>query len=277
MRAALPLLALLAASLPAAATGPVALAQHVTVHSDRVDLAALLPPSAPDWLRERARQIDLGPAPRPGWRRQLLAADLERQLPADLAAVVRIPAVVTVECTAEPLRREEIVDAIRQQLRGRFGWLAELLPTLPVEFPALTVGTPHRLELRAVRYDTALACAVFDLRLTSASGVQHFAVIARLPAGHARELTLLDRSAERSGALWSARANRNRTHQLPVLVRPGRPVALVLLGPQIEVVTRAVPLERGSAGQIIRARLKTTRRIIQARVAAGGWLEARIL
>jgi hypothetical protein len=278
MGAAIYILALMAAvSVSATPARPVALVPHAVVQADRLDLAALLPPTAPEWLRERARQIDLGPAPRPGWSRQLPGVHLEQQLPADVAAAVRIPAVVTVERTARLLRPEEILEAIRHRLGGNPAWPAEVLQTLPVQFPGLAVGDPHRVELRAVHYDAALGCVVFDLRVTGPGGIQQFEATAPMPAARAREFLRLDGPADRSRTVHSARANPRRTQRLPVLVQPGRPVALLLLGPQVEVVTRAVPLERGSAGQIIRARLSTTRRIVRARVAAGGWLEASIL
>jgi len=62
----------------------------------------------------------------------------------------------------------------------------------------------------------------------------------------------------------------------PVLVKPGRPATLVMLGQNVRITTTVEPLQPGSKGQCILVRDLTTSRVLSAEVLGEGLLQASL-
>lgn len=143
------------------------------------------------------------------------------------------------------------------------------LSSAQLELPPLAFPPQATLHLQQMRYDPTICRAIFRIRVVGAATTFDFDAFGRLPAG------TLPAPLRPTGPASTHLAPRTRPRQptLPVLVWPGKPTRLYMRGPAIEVTATALPLERGRLGQLVRARLLGTRRILRGRVAADGSLE----
>jgi len=114
--AALPVMSAGAVRLPR-----VELLREVRVAGDRLQLSALLPPHAPDALRERATRIPLGSVPLCGKMRTLDRDALMNHmgLAQDLLSQLSVPERVVVSCDARPVTTPEVVAAIQDALKSK--------------------------------------------------------------------------------------------------------------------------------------------------------------
>jgi len=172
---------------------------------------------------------------------------------------------------ARPLSRLEIFQAIQDHL-AKLG-VPRRAALRPADLRIQSALPPFQgdsgLAVKRVGYDPIRRELVFDLWAANEPAYLPFAVTTRrdpqslglnLPAGVSSAPTEI-----------SNPASPLRPH-LPILVKPGRPATLVMVGQDIRITTTVAPLQPGSLGQSILVRDLDTARVISAEVAGEGLL-----
>jgi len=256
--AALPVMSAGAVRLPR-----VELLREVRVAGDRLQLSALLPPHAPDALRERATRIPLGSVPLCGKMRTLDRDALMNHmgLAQDLLSQLSVPERVVVSCDARPVTTPEVVAAIQDALKSK-GIDVAALSLGDVLLQSQVFVRPGDAGLRVIRceFDAPLQRARF-LMSAGHSTAPPFVVTARVsPEVDVSRLWKTEAPALRDAV------RPDKPPRREILVAAGGRARLVLRSNSIAMATEVVPLEAGALGQQIRVRVVDTGKVWTARV-----------
>lgn len=182
-----------------------------------------------------------------------------------------------------PVSRRDIFQAIQSDLAmmgvsTREGLRPEDL-NIQSSLPSLRVDMG--LEVKKVQYNPLRREVVFELWASHEPQYLPFTVTTRRDP-QSLGLTSLSgwRPADAGGLSSESRTESQATGQRtsragvmpPVLVKPGRPATLVMLGQNVRITTAVVPLQPGSLGQSILVRDLTTARVLKAEVVDVGLL-----
>jgi hypothetical protein len=289
----------LAGGAAQAARVKIPLSHEAVVRGGTIYLSDLLPASTPPEMRAAAAEISVGQSPLPGSLRILSADALIRLLGTEhLLDEVEIPPRILVRRSGRPIGREEVTAAIAATLqRNEAFHTLEIRPDA-VRFSSAVMVSTESADLRVTRleFDRTLHVMQFWLVSGADPAIQPFMVMARpsnvtddvsillgLPqAQHdgnadavhvsdAAQSTHIAVEANISGARFPQRAEPAASE-----VEPGKPARLHLVSASgTEMFLTATALERGAIGQQIRVRIQNTGRILGARVAGRGQLEAQ--
>ena len=179
-----------------------------------------------------------------------------------------------------PLSRREIFQAIQNDLAqmgisGRGG----LQPgDLKIQSSVPVLQDDMGLQVKRIGFDPIRRETVFELWTSHEPQYLPFEVTTRRDP---QSLGLTSRSEWKLGEATGESRNESPTmgqggsrtrSQLPVLVKPGRPATLVMLGQNVRITTTVVPLQPGSKGQCILVRDPVTARVMSGEVVDEGLL-----
>lgn len=185
-------------------------------------------------------------------------------LAADAALLPRAPA-------CEP--GQQIARLIQSTLRDR--GIAEPMP-LSLDPMRCAAGTPipagEPLEVLKVRWDAVLHTLEFRLRCSSPKACLPFLVEVPMPGGKLPQAFARPASNSAPGNRGAGLA----PVSAPPLVKPGQLVTLVWQDGGMRMSRQVVCLDSGNQGQPVRTRGKPGGRIVHARVAGAGVVEARL-
>jgi len=178
-----------------------------------------------------------------------------------------------------PLSRREIFQAIQNDLAQR-GVSGELRPgDLKIQSSVPVLKVDKGLMVKNIRYDPIRRETVFELWASQVPQYLPFAVTTRRDP---QSLGLTSHLAWKPGEAGGGFLTESHTtgqgvsqarSKAPVLVKPGRPATLVMLGQNVRITTTVVPLQPGSKGQCILVRESTTARVMRAEVIDEGLLQ----
>jgi len=261
----------------------VALPDQAIVHGDVVRLSECLPASASDTIRELARAVVLGNAPRPGRQRTFDRVQILRELrnvPA-LSNVIEVPATISVSRWSRALAKEEVLGAVKKVLAENRvdGANSVSEEDIALDVPVVVTETAPRIDVtQMIRADDNLTRVA--LWIASEPRTPPFWVTLKrginLPADldfrHTPVTPTTVRSAAHSAGPITAPSHaandRNSTHNSEVLVKSGRPVQLIVRGRGMRISIMATALETAREGQTIRVQSAPAGKILSATVIA---------
>jgi hypothetical protein len=179
-----------------------------------------------------------------------------------------------------PLLRREIFQAIQNDLAqmgisGRGG----LQPgDLRIQSSVPVLQDDMGLQVKRIGFDPIRRETVFELWTSHEPQYLPFEVTTRRDP---QSLGLTSRSEWKLGEATGESRSESPTmgqegsrtrSKLPVLVKPGRPATLVMLGQNVRITTTVVPLQPGSKGQCILVRDPVTARVMSGEVVDEGLL-----
>ena len=258
-----------------AGTLRIALLASTEVQSDTILLANLLPVGASRVVRDAAARIPLGASPQNGASRRFTRATLSAAIASSGLSPENfvIPDSVTIRRGGRPISLEEVYAAIQSSLaKNSLPGLAsiqqdDIALDTDVRVPPGDAG----LVVTQARLDPLLGRARFRLWARSAPGVLPFFATAELARS-----TATPSSSPLPLSLGSRSQIEQLDASLQVLVSADRPARLHLHSSNMDMVLLVRPLQKGRLGDVIRVRLVGTGRIMQARVAADGLLDATL-
>jgi hypothetical protein len=242
---------------------------EVSVQTDILVLADLLPPNAPRDLKSIAANVALGSSPQIGTLRYLSRDFIfsildEIELP---SSSFTVPETVAIRRTSRPISRDEVAAAVLISLRRN--------PALPsIDISTLTLGasvdvpdSDPRLEVLQTILDAPLARIRFRLAAKAVPTAVPFFATARLAPDSATAISRI--VLARSVALPAL-----NPVVAPILVLAGRPAHLHIHSANSDMQLIVKPLQRGRLGETIRVQLPGSTRTLQGRVIAPGQLDA---
>jgi len=243
---------------------------EVSVRTNTLVLADLLPATAPRDLKSLAASIDLGSAPQIGSKRYLSrdfivsTLDSAELLPSSFS----VPDFVSVYRIARRITRDEVLAAVQDTARINPSLSSIDTSTLALD---ISVDVPNRdpqLEVIQTIVDAPLHCVHFRLAARAAPTAVPFFATAHLT----------------SDSLVSAPRNSPRVLSLapvprdialaPILVSTGTVARLHVHSANSDMQLFVKPLQRGRLGETIRVELLGTHKVLQGRVIAAGQLDA---
>jgi hypothetical protein len=284
--------------LPAAAThdisARIALLPDCEIASARLSLADLLPASAPAEIRDAASQVSLGAAPLPGAVRVFSSSlILSRISQKELAALLEIPDRVVVRRASRPLTSQEVFDTVQRVLVANHFPLASTIQPADLRMAAPVLVAQGQINLRVTRIEFDSGLGRLRLLIVPESGQGSLPFVATLSLREKPAKDVIEKFDPAAGEIAS-NAEKNpdfpsepassssekpkspNLRGVPPLVVPGRPALLRILSADMRMVLTVLPLENGGLGQEIRVRVPETGRIVRARVAGEGYLEASL-
>jgi hypothetical protein len=242
------------------AAGQIAsLLRIASVPRDTIRLSDLLPPDAPNQLRQAGEQIELGRTPQ--------CHTIRVFEPSDIAKVISsLPALggltpsgpVSVRRTCFPIRRDAVLRAISGYVKEKGIALTES----PMHWNEIVDATKENpvLQVEQVLPDPARAVLQFRLRCMERAVCSSFWVA--VPA--------------RQGVDLPSPATSVVPVEGPVLVKSGQRALLVFDQPPMRIQLWVTCLQRGSLGKQIRVMDPFTHRVFEAEVTGAGTLMARL-
>ena len=254
------------------------LLREVSITGTRVLLSDLLPASAPESLRARARQISMGAAPQLGNTRILERNAVERQVNASEGVLeeVSVPERIALTRDSRPITLTEVFDAVRMALkRSGMPGAATLHPGDVLFESQVFVGLGDSgLQVKRMEFDRGLRRARFLLWPSRSPKVLPFFVTAQLagefPLAPVRPSMEFSRLAQNSA---TPAAKRPATPE--ILVALGERATLTLHSNALRIFVDVVSLERGTLGQQIRVRMMDTGKILNAQVDGRDHLDVK--
>jgi len=242
---------------------------EISVQTDILVLADLLPANAPRGLKSIAASVRLGLAPRIGTLRHLSRDFIfsildEIEFPSSSFAV---PEAVAIRRISRPISRDEVVAAVLIALRRN-----PALPSIDISTLALDVSvevpvSDPQLEVLQTTLDAPLSRVRCRLAAKAAPTAVPFFATARLTPDSSATIprTLFARSVA-PPIPGPAIA--------PILVLAGRPAHLHIHSANSDMQLVVKPLQRGHLGETIRVQLTGSTKTLQGRVIAPGQLDA---
>jgi len=262
--------AILISGAPALA-GPfrIIIPAEVSVQTDILVLADLLPSNAPRDLKSIAANVGLGSAPQIGTLRHLSRGFIlsildEVELPPSSFA---IPETVAIHRISRLISRDEVAAAVLTALRANPALPSIDISTLMLDASVQVPGADPQLEVLQSSVDVPLARMRFRLTAKAAPAVVPFFATARLVA---------DSSATnpRTSRKHSVTQSFLDPAITPILVLAGSPARLHIHSANSDMQLIVKPLQRGHFGETIRVQLLGSNRTLQGRVIAPGLLDA---
>jgi hypothetical protein len=264
------LLAILIIGAPVFA-GPlrISIPAEVSVQTDILVLADLLPRNVPRELKNIAANVGLGSAPQIGSLRHLSREFIssildEVELPSSSFAV---PETVVIHRTARPISRDEVAAAVLSALRRNPALPSIDISSLAVDAFVDVPDSDPQLEVIQTTLDAPLVRLRFRLAAKASPVATPFFATARLAPDSITTIprTAITRSIARR-ALDPAVA--------PLFVLTGRAAHLHVHSANSDMQLVVKPLQRGRLGETIRVRLVGSIKTLQGRVIAPGELDA---
>jgi hypothetical protein len=218
----------------------------------------------------------------------LMLAPLADARPADalLTKVLAVPSLEndgSPQREARPLWRQEIFQAVQSGLAQSGTWTRRGLrpEDLNIQSSVPSLKADMGLEVKRVRYDPIRREVVFELWTSQEPQYLPFDVTTRrdpqslgltsLSAGKPEDAGGLSHEFRTESPATGHEVPQARS-KLPVLVKPGRPATLVMLGQNVRITTTVIPLQPGIKGQSILVRDPDTARVMTAEVVDAGLL-----
>lgn len=241
----------------------VSLLSEVTVQTETVSFADLLPPDAGKQLKAAAERLSMGRAPQPGSLRVFAVGEI-RQATAQLgiaASGIVIPKPVVVRRRGWPIETEAVRSTLaRSKLAGQLN-VSQARITLPSD---LSIAVPHpQFEVSAIvpgRGDFGWL-ARMRCRERSACG-SFLAEIGASGEDGMRPSPLAERSFSRRLNVVS--------DSRPVLVHPGHLAVLVIEGDGFRITQPVMPRHGARLGELVRVSDPWTHRSLVAQVSGDG-------
>lgn len=250
------------------------LRDSVEVHGNTISLSDLLV-SADASLREAARAIELGHAPKPGTARLVAGEEIARRLGFDPRfRDLQIPQRITVTHPGWSVARSALGDVIGGYLRER-GWSEEQIPAVNrFRWPEMfrTLEKTPRLEVTRLDWNEAQHVLELRVRCAVASACGSFLVQADLAAPSLPMQLKPVSKPEKAGIKISGIARKPCWR--PIVAPAGKRATLILENAAMRISLLVIPLERGAMGQQIRVREWRGQRIYEAQVVGPGLLRA---
>jgi len=204
-------------------------------------------------------------------------APLRRALTTPAATRPSLPAMVS-----RPVSRDDIFAAIQEYLqRNGMPMRGGLRPgDLKIQSAVPMTSGDAGLAVRRISYDPLRGATVFQLWSSQEPRHLPFVVTTRRelpswgqpspPGENSRDATKNPDGGDHAlrPGVSAARP------KPPVLVRPGQPATLVILGQNLRITTTVVPLQPGIKGQCILVRDVVSAQVMKAEVVDAGWLQA---
>lgn len=245
------------------------------VNHATVVLSDLLPPGAPQTIRQASVTLELCPAPKPGSLRVLRSEQILASLTGrpDLARQIVVPKQVTIHYSGQPIREEAVRDAISEFVREH-GSGSSLLDRARIDVPAFLVANEKSPQLQVTRLQMDLQQQAFDVRLRCAnrqacgSFLVHVVLAQALPEPWRKDLirSLFPNSAPTLGTAAAG----------PLLVARGKPATLILDDTTMRISVPVICLEPGLLNQRIRVFDQHSRRVFLAEVVGDHLLHAAL-
>jgi|GEM_PF-6279254 len=236
---------------------------QVTISGDVIFLSHLLPPAAPEALRQAIRNFSLGAAPAPGSSRILSSREISNAFSSAGIRSDRLPEIpvsIAIGRAGTALTSADLVPLLTSALGSQ-----QPIPASDISLPGtiLLPQPPPALRILSIKPDPVLNATNVRLAPLSGKSVVPFDVLVRT------RLSRQPRSFFAEAALAAPRTE-------PVLVDPQRLAGLSIASTQSHLLLTVRPLERGILGQTIRIRLPGTGKTFRATVVAFDSLEARL-
>jgi hypothetical protein len=246
----------------------------VVVEGSSISLLDLLDSAAPQDLRSKAANINVGTAPSFGSTRRItrpVLLDLlaGNHFPADHFL---IPSAISVQRAARPITSEKVFDAIQKALlkNGLTDFLSLNLEDISLDARILVPRQEIHLEVTQITFDDLLGCARFRIWIPSSPSISPFYATARL----SNSVSSRAFRVVRSPSILPVSIPRAMPAVSPVLVRAGFFARLHLHSANSSLLLRVTPLQNGHLDDLIRVRLPANGHVLQARVLSIGVLDA---
>lgn len=240
---------LLAGSLRADRDGEarVALLPSVEAAGAVLHLAELLPPAAPEWLRNAARDVKIADAPEPGLTRRLSRRDVIHASGSStrLLSHLLIPETIALRRRSRQVSRAEIASLLRSSGAGE-------LDLARIRVPRIQVPATAELRLKQSRYDRLQRRTLVSILAAEATpGIAGATLVLASVSG---EVVLARREEAPAAANELAEAAPRRQPppaRAPWAARRRQPATALLEMPGLRISQTVVPLRDGAIGEVI--------------------------
>jgi Chaperone for flagella basal body P-ring formation len=272
----------------------VLLLSDVAVRQPQFSLADVLPAAAPDDLRARAAQVSLGESPMPGEHRVLDQEFISRvldKLP-NLREELAIPPRIDVTRWSRPVSNEDFLAPITKALAGVDLANSGALFLSDISLLSPVIATEEHVEARVLRIEMDAGSKAARVRMWIPSEPRVPPFWARVRIGKAAASSHViglsastipiqpaagtpppPQQAGRSTIVFDRLGQTEQSKTLPILVRTGQPVELVVDAGGMRITSRAVSLEVGHAGDNVRVRVEPVGKILVGKVVASETVE----
>jgi hypothetical protein len=274
---------LLTGSTPAAGGSAVKLVPEVAVNSGSIGLSDLLPPEAPEALREAANGITLGRAPELGTVRQITRAEIETALAdhSQILAEIVSPDRITIRRACHPISSQQIAAAIAAAVGPENADGLSLSGSL-LGGPVYFSGDDPGLQVTEIDFDPFHRLTRF--KIWTSKEPENITFCVAVPGRLKTSVALSSQDdasrASRqvpetavpasSGMALGVTGTSHRVQPAEELIKTGVAAQLVIEGPDYRITSTVIPLQAGVLGEQIRARDPLTQKLLNVQVAGPG-------